>query len=427
MGVATFITATNGNNGRNVVKMSITRRKLLYGSAAAGVAATALPALAKGKYDDGASDSEIKIGHSNPYSGPASAYGAIGKAIGAYFDKVNAEGGVNGRKIKFITEDDGYSPPKTVEVIRRLVEQEKVLLCFNTLGTPPNSAIHKYMNAKKVPQLFVATGASKWGNPKDFPWTMGWQPDYNTEGQIYGKHILSTIKDPKIAVLYQNDDYGKDYLEGFHKGLGAAGKKAIVMEASYEVTDPTVDSQILQLKNTGANAFFNITTPKFAAQAIKKSGEIGWKTAHYLNNVSASIASVIKPAGVENAQGIVTAAYLKDPTDKQWESHKAFQDWLAWMKQYNSQGNLADTFNVFGYSVAQTMVQVLKQCGDELTRANVMKQAANLRNFELPMLLPGIKINTSPTDFYPIQSVQLQRVKGETWELFGDVLSAESS
>ncbi|MGE0659936.1 MAG: ABC transporter substrate-binding protein [Reyranellaceae bacterium] len=407
--------------------MSITRRKLLYGSAAAGVATTALPALAKGKYDDGASDTEIKIGHSNPYSGPASAYGAIGKAIGAYFDKVNAEGGVNGRKIRFITEDDGYSPPKTVEVIRRLVEQEKVLLCFNTLGTPPNSAIHKYMNAKKVPQLFVATGASKWGKPKEFPWTMGWQPDYNTEGQIYAKHILSTLKDAKIAVLYQNDDYGKDYLEGFHTGLGAEGKKKIVMEASYEVTDPTVDSQILQLKNTGANAFFNITTPKFAAQAIKKSGEIGWKTAHYLNNVSASIASVIKPAGVENAQGIITAAYLKDPTDKQWENHKGYQDWLAWMKQYNSQGNLADTFNVFGYSTAQTMVQVLKQCGDELTRANVMKQAANLRNFELPMLLPGIKINTSPTDFYPIQSVQLQRVKGETWELFGDILSAESS
>ena len=407
--------------------MSITRRKLLYGSAAVGVSATALPAFAKGKYDDGASDTEIKVGHSNPYSGPASAYGAIGKAIGAYFDKVNAEGGVNGRKIKFITEDDGYSPPKTVEVIRRLVEQEKVLLCFNTLGTPPNSAIHKYMNAKKVPQLFVATGASKWGNPKEFPWTMGWQPDYNTEGQIYAKHILTTIKDPKIAVIYQNDDYGKDYLEGFHKGLGADGKKKIVMEASYEVTDPTVDSQILQLKNTGANAFFNITTPKFAAQAIKKSGEIGWKTAHYLNNVSASIASVIKPAGVENAQGIITAAYLKDPTDKQWESHKGYQDWLAWMKKYNSQGNLADTFNVFGYSAAQTMVQVLKQCGDELTRANVMKQAASLRNFELPMLLPGIKINTSATDFYPIQSVQLQRVKGETWELFGDVLSAESS
>ena len=407
--------------------MSITRRKLLYGSAAVGVTATALPVFAKGKYDDGASDTEIKIGHSNPYSGPASAYGAIGKAIGAYFDKVNAEGGVNGRKIRFVTEDDGYSPPKTVEVIRRLVEQEKVLLCFNTLGTPPNSAIHKYMNAKKVPQLFVATGASKWGNPKEFPWTMGWQPDYNTEGQIYAKHILTTIKDPKIAVIYQNDDYGKDYLEGFHKGLGAEGKKKIVMEASYEVTDPTVDSQILQLKNTGANAFFNITTPKFAAQAIKKSGEIGWKPAHYLNNVSASIASVIKPAGIENAQGIITAAYLKDPTDKQWESHKGYQDWLAWMKKYNSQGNLADTFNVFGYSAAQTMVQVLKQCGDELTRANVMKQAASLRDFELPMLLPGIKINTSATDFYPIQSVQLQRVKGETWELFGDVLSAESS
>ena len=407
--------------------MSITRRKLLYGSAAVGVAATGLPAFAKGKYDEGASDTEIKVGHTNPYSGPASSYGAIGKGIAAYFNKVNAEGGINGRKIKFISEDDGYSPPKTVEVIRQLVEQEKVLFVFNTLGTPPNSAIHKYMNAKKVPQRFVATGASKWGNPKEFPWTMGWQPDYNTEGQIYAKHILTTIKDPKIAVIYQNDDYGKDYLEGFHAGLGAEGKKKIVMEASYEVTDPTVDSQIIQLKNSGANVFFNITIPKFAAQAIKKAGEIGWKPAHYLNNVSASISSVIKPAGIEVSQGIITAAYLKDPTDKQWEGHQGFIEWQDWMKKYNAQANPADSFNVYAYTVAQTLVQTLKQCGDELTRANVMKQAANLRNLALPMLLPGIKINTSPSDFYPLQTVQLQRVKGDSWELFGDLLSAESS
>ena len=407
--------------------MTVSRRKVLYGSAAVGVAAAARPALAKGKYDDGASDSEIKIGHTNPYSGPASAYGAIGKAISAYFDKVNAEGGINGRKIKFITQDDGYSPPKTVEVIRQLVEQEKVLFVFNTLGTPPNTAIQKYMNAKKVPQLFVATGASKWGKPKEFPWTMGWQPDYNTEGQIYAKYLLANVKDPKIAVLYQNDDYGKDYLEGFHTGLGAAGKKAIISEVSYEVTDPTVDSQVIQMANTKANAFFNITTPKFAAQAIKKAGEIGWKPLHFLNNVSASVSSVLKPAGFEHSQGILTAAYLKDPTDKQWQGHQAYIEWLDWMKKYNAQGNVNDSFNVYGYTVAQTMVQTLKQCGDDLTRANVMKQAANLKNLSLPMLLPGIKINTSPTDFYPIQSVQLQRFKGETWELFGDVLSAESA
>jgi len=407
--------------------MTVSRRKVLYGSAAVGVAAAVRPALAKGKYDDGASDTEIKIGHTNPYSGPASAYGAIGKAINAYFDKINAEGGINGRKIKFVTQDDGYSPPKTVEVIRQLVEQEKVLFCFNTLGTPPNTAIQKYMNAKKVPQLFVATGASKWGKPKDFPWTMGWQPDYNTEGQIYAKYLLANVKDPKIAVLYQNDDYGKDYLEGFHTGLGAAGKKAIVSEVSYEVTDPTVDSQVIQMANTKANAFFNITTPKFAAQAIKKAGEIGWKPLHFLNNVSASVSSVLKPAGFENGQGIVTAAYLKDPTDKQWHGHQGYIEWLDWMKKYNAQGNVNDSFNVYGYTVAQTLVQTLKQCGDDLTRAGVMKQAANLKNLSLPMLLPGIKINTSPTDFYPIQSVQLQRFKGETWELFGDVLSAESA
>ncbi|MGE0151391.1 MAG: ABC transporter substrate-binding protein [Reyranellaceae bacterium] len=407
--------------------MSISRRKVLYGTAAVGVAATAFPAAAQKKYDEGATDTEIKIGHSNPYSGPASAYGTIGKAIDAYFKKINDEGGINGRKIKFISQDDGYSPPKTVEVIRQMVEQEKVLLVFNTLGTPPNTAIQKYLNAKKVPQLFVATGASKWGKPKEFPWTMGWQPDYNTEGQIYAKYLLANQKDAKIAVLYQNDDYGKDYLEGFHLGLGAAGKKLIVSEVSYEVTDPTVDSQVIQMASKGATAFFNITTPKFAAQAIKKAGEIGWKPMHFLNNVSASVSSVLKPAGLDVSQGILTAAYLKDPTDQQWFGHQGYLEWVDWMKKYNTQGNLADSFNVYGYTVAQTMVQVLKQCGDDLTRANIMKQAANLKGLALPMMLPGIKINTSPTDFYPIQSVQLARFKGETWELFGDILSAESA
>jgi branched-chain amino acid transport system substrate-binding protein len=377
----------------------------MQGTAAAGVAAAVVhPSFAKGKYDDGASDTEIKIGHSIPYSGPASAYGTIGKAIDAYFKKINEEGGLNGRKIKFISQDDGYSPPKTVEVIRQLVEQEKVLFVFNTLGTPPNTAIQKYMNSKKVPQLFVATGASKWGMPKEFPWTMGWQPDYNTEGQIYAKYLLANQKDAKIAILYQNDDYGKDYLEGFHKGLGDAGKKLIVSEVSYEVTDPTVESQVIQM-----------------------AGEIGWKPLHFLNNVSASVSSVLKPAGLEYAQGILTAAYLKDPTDKQWFGHQGYLEWLEWMKKYHPSGNIADSFNVYGYTVAQTMVQVLKQCGDDLTRASIMKQAASLKALTLPMMLPGIKINTSATDFYPIQSVQLQRFKGETWELFGDILAAESA
>jgi branched-chain amino acid transport system substrate-binding protein len=278
-----------------------------------------------------------------------------------------------------------------------------------------------------VPQLFVATGASKWGMPKEFPWTMGWQPDYATEGAIYAKYALAKVKDAKIGILVQNDDYGKDYVDGFKRGLGAAGLKQIVKEASYEVTDPTVDSQVIQLKDSGANVFFNVTTPKFAAQAIKKAGEIGWKPMHFLNNVSASVSAVMKPAGFDKSQGVLTAAYLKDPTDKQWEGHQGYIEWLDWMKKYNAGGNVQDAFNVYGYTVAQTMVQTLKQCGDDLTRANMMKQAANLKALALPMLLPGIKINTSPTDFYPIQSVQLQAFKGETWELFGDILSAEST
>ena len=405
--------------------MHFDRRTILATAAGVVLALAASPSWAQKKYDVGATDTEIKIGHTNPYSGNASSYGVIGKAIQSYFDKVNAEGGVNGRKIKFVSVDDGYSPPKTVEVVRELVEQEKVLLVFNTLGTPTNTAIHKYLNQKKVPQLFVATGASKWGDPKNFPWTMGWQPDYATEAAIYAKHILANVKDPKIAVLVQNDDYGKDYLAGFKKGLGAK-VNLIVSEVTYEVTDATVDSQVLQMKNSGANVFFNITIPKFAAQAIKKAGEIGWKPAHYLNNVSASVTSVMKPAGFENGQGIITAAYLKDPTDPQWKNDKGYLEWLEWMKKYNPAGNQADAFNVYAYTVAQTMVAVLKASGDNLTRANIMKQAASIRGLALPMFLPGIKINTSATDFYPIQAVQLARFKGDTWELFGDVLASES-
>ncbi len=377
-------------------------------------------ALAQKQYDTGATDKEIKIGGISPYSGPASAYGNIGKAIQAYFDKVNAEGGVNGRKINFISVDDGYNPAKTVEQARKLVEQEEVLFLFNTLGTPPNSAIHKYMNTKKVPQLFVATGATKWGDPKNFPWTMGWQPNYQSESKNYVTHILETKPNGKIAILYQNDDYGKDYLEGFEHALGDKAKSMIVSKISYEVTDPTVDSQIVSLKGSGADIFFNITTPKFAAQAIKKMAELGWKPVHYLNSVSSSVGTVLKPAGVENSLGIITAGYLKDPTDPQFQKGKEWDDWLAWMKKYNPSGDLKDNFNVFGYTVAQGLVQVIKQAGDNLTRANIMKEAANL-DMNLPMLLPGVNVKTSADDFYPIEREQLMKFDGTTWQLFGKI------
>jgi branched-chain amino acid transport system substrate-binding protein len=394
----------------------------LFRLAVAGVAAVALSsgAVAQKKYDPGADDKEIKVGSIHPYSGPASAYGTIGKAIGAYFDKVSAEGGINGRKIKYVALDDGYNPAKTVEMARKLVEEDEVLLVFNPLGTPPNTAIQKYMNQKKVPQLFVATGATKWGDPKNFPWTMGWQPTYQTEGRIYAQHVLETKPNAKVAVLYQNDDYGKDYLKGFEDGLGDKAKTLIVAKASYEVTDPTVDSQILSLKASGADVFFNITTPKFAAQAIKKAAEIGWKPVHYLNNVSASVGSVLTPAGLENSVGLITTQYGKDPTDPQWANDKGMQDWRAWMQKYYPGGDLKDASNVYGYAVAMTLVQVLKQCGDNLTRENVMKQAASL-DMTLPTALPGINVKTGPDDFYPIEREQLARFDGKTWVLFGKV------
>ncbi len=407
--------------------MRTTRRGFVGGATAAtALLAGGVAHGQKGKYDEGASDTEIKIGHTNPYSGPASAYGVIGRSEEAYWKMVNDKGGINGRKIRFITLDDGYSPPKTVEVVRQLVEQEKVFCLFNTLGTPTNTAIHKYVNLKKIPHLFVATGASKWGKPKEFPWTMGWQPDYHTEGVIYAKHMLANVKDPKIAVLMQNDDYGKDYYEGLRDGLGRDVGR-IVKHVTYEVTDPTVDSQVIQLKDTGANAFFNITTPKFAAQAIRKSVEIGWKPAHYLNNVSVSVASVMKPAGFENSQDIITAFYLKDPTDKQFDKDEDMKVWREWMAKYNPGGSTADAANVLAYAVCYTMQKTLEQCGNDLTRENLMRQAANLKKLAVPLLLPGIVVNTSPTDFYPIQSVRLAKFKGESWELFGDVMSNESA
>ena len=406
--------------------MKANRRRFMGGVSAAALLPGSRVALSQKKYDDGASDTEIKIGHTNPYSGPASSYGVIGKTIQAYWKSVNEAGGVNGRKINFITYDDGYSPPKTVEMVRKLVEEDKVLCTFNTLGTPCNTAIHKYMNQKKVPMLFVATGASKWGDPKNFPWTMGYQPDYHTEGVIYAKHILANVKDAKIGVLMQNDDYGKDYFNGFKEGLGKEADK-IIKHVTYETTDPTVESQVIQLKDTGANVFFNIAIPKFAAQAMRKAGDIGWKPAQYLNNVSSSVAAAMKPAGFENVQGVVTAQYLMDPTDKQWTDHPDMKTWTEWMKKHNGGASLDDASNVFAYSVSFLMHETLKKCGDNLTRQNLMKQAANHHQLKVPLLLPGITVSTSPTDYFPVQAVQLSRFKGETWELFGDVMHAESS
>jgi branched-chain amino acid transport system substrate-binding protein len=379
------------------------------------------------KYDTGATDTEIKIGNIMPYSGPASSYSVIGKTETAYFNMINAEGGINGRKINFISYDDGYSPPKTVEQARKLVESDEVLFIFNSLGTPPNSAIHKYMNERKVPQLFVATGATKWNDPKNFPWTMGFQPNYQSEGQIYAKYILKNIPNAKIAILYQNDDYGKDYVKGLKDGLGAKAASMIVAEESYETTEPTIDSHLLTLKSSGANVFFNVTIPKFAAQAIRKAAEVGWKPTHFLNNVSASISSAIKPAGFENAQDIISSIWLKDPTDAQWKDDPDVKTWNAFLDKYYPDANRTDANVMYGYAVSQAMVEVLKRCGDDLTRANVMKQAASLRDYTVKGLLPGVKINTSPTDFAPVSQLQLQKFKGDTWERFGDVISSDVS
>jgi ABC-type branched-subunit amino acid transport system substrate-binding protein len=406
--------------------MPVVSSKLaIFSAAFAVLAASSSGALAQKKYDTGATDTEIKIGNIMPYSGPASAYGVIGKTEEAYFKKINAAGGINGRKINFISYDDAYSPPKTVEQARKLVESDEVLFIFNSLGTPPNSAIQKYMNSKKVPQLFVATGATKWNDPKDFPWTMGWQPNYQSESQIYAKYILKEKPNAKIAVLYQNDDYGKDYLKGLKDGLGAKASSMIVAEESFETSEPSVDNHIVKLKSTNADIFFNISTPKFAAQAIKKMAEIQWKPLHFLNNVSASVGSVIKPAGYENSQDIISAAYLKDASDKQWDNDPGMKEFYAFLEKDFPEGNKLDGSVVVGYGVSQTLVKVLQMCGDNLTRENVMKQAASLKDFRTEVLLPGIKINTGPNDFAPISSLQLMKFKGEKWELFGDVINAD--
>jgi branched-chain amino acid transport system substrate-binding protein len=397
-----------------------------FATAVIAFAAISGTALAQKKYDTGATDTEIKIGNIMPYSGPASAYGVIGKTEEAYFKKVNAEGGINGRKINFVTYDDAYSPPKAVEQVRKLVESDEALLVFNSLGTPSNTAIQKYLNSKKVPQLFVATGATKWNDPKNFPWTMGWQPSYQSEARIYAKFLTKEKPGAKIAILYQNDDFGKDYLKGLKDGLGAKASM-IIAEESYETTEPTIDSHIVKLKATGADVFLNIATPKFAAQAIKKLAEIDWKPMHIVTNVSASVGAVIKPAGFENAQGILSAAYAKDGADSQWDNDPGMKKLFAFTEKYYPDANKLDGAVVYGYGAAQTMVKVLEMCGDNLTRENVMKQAASLKDFTPDTLLPGVKINTSATDFAPIEQLQMMRFKGEKWELFGDIISGELS
>jgi branched-chain amino acid transport system substrate-binding protein len=399
------------------------KRMLTSLAAVAVLGAVASGAYAQKKYDPGANDTTIKIGQTMPYSGPASAYGTIGKAEAAYFKMINEQGGINGRKIDFVTVDDGYAPPKTVEMTRRLVEQDEVLFLYGQLGTPPNSAIHKYVNGKKIPHIFLATGASKWNDPKAFPWTIGWQPNYQSEAKLYAAHILKNSPNAKIAILFQNDDYGKDYLKGFKDGLGDKGRANIVSEVSYEVTDPTIDSQIVSLKATGADVFFNITTPKFAAQAIRKVADLGWKTTHYLNQVSASIGSVLVPAGLDKAVGLISMQYLKDAADKKWENDPAVKEWRNWMAKYYPEGDVKDASNIYAYSSAQTLVHVLKACGDNLTRENVMKMATTIKDLQLPMAIPGAMISTTPDDFAPFQSMQLVKFDGKQWVDFSEVIS----
>ena len=384
-------------------------------------------AFAENQYDPGVSDSEIKIGNTMPYSGPASAYGIIGKTEAAYFRMVNEHGGINGRKINFISRDDGYSPPKTVEQVRQLVEQDQVLFLFSTLGTPTNTAIHGYLNDNKVPQLFVASGADQWDDPKHFPWTMGFIPSYGTEAHIYARYILQNLPNSKIGVLYQNDDFGKDYLNGLRDGLGDKAAKMIVATQSYETTDPTVNSQVVALQASGADVLLTVAIPKFAAQAIRKVYDTGWKPTHFLTSVSNSVGTVMKSAGYEKGVGIISAAFAKDPTDPQWQDTPEDQEWLAFMKKYNASANLADIQGAVGYSYAQIMVAVLKGCGDNLTRENLMKQATSLQNIALPMLLPGITLSTSATDFAPIKQMQLEKFDGATWKLFGEVIRAPAN
>jgi branched-chain amino acid transport system substrate-binding protein len=404
---------------------SATIRSAAFWTALITFAATNGSALAQKKYDTGATDTEIKIGHIVPYSGPASAYGIIGKTEEAYFKMINENGGIKGRKIKFISYDDAYSPPKAVEQVRKLVESDEVLLVFNALGTPSNTAIQKYLNSKKVPQLFVATGATKWNDPTHFPWTIGWQPSYQSEARIYAKFLMKEKPDAKVAVLYQNDDFGKDYLKGLKDGF-AAKASAIVAEESYEVSEPTIDNHIVKLKASGADVLISITTPKFAAQTIKKMAEVDWKALQIVANVSTSIGAVMKPAGFENGQGVLSAHYAKDAGDAQWKDDPGMKKFLAFLDKHYPDADRTNSQVIYGYGAAQTLTKILEMSGDDLTRANIMKQAANLKDFTPDTLLPGIKINTSATDFAPIEQLQMMRFKGEKWEMFGDVISGEA-
>ncbi len=393
-------------------------------AALALLATTATGAFAQKKYDTGATDTEIKIGNIIPYSGPASAYGVIGKTEAAYFNMINAQGGINGRKINFISYDDAYSPPKAVEQVRKLVESDEVLVVFNPLGTPSNTAIQKYLNGKKVPQLFVATGATKWNDPKNFPWTIGWQPSYQSEAVIYAKYLLKEKPDAKIGIIYQNDDFGKDYLKGFKDGLGAKATM-ITVEDSYEVAEPTMDTHVVKVKSANPDVLMIFASPKFAAQIIRKTGELGWKPLQILSNVSISVGAVMQPAGFDNAQGVLSASYSKDGTDQQWKDDPGIKKWSAFLDKYYPEANKADSGTIYGYGAAQTLVKVLEMCGDDLTRANVMKQAASLKDYVPDTMLPGVKINTSATDFAPISQLQMQRFKGQAWQRFGEIFSGD--
>ncbi len=397
-------------------------RRNLLGAVVGGLAAPYV-ARAAGPMPGVTKDS-IKIGQTMPYSGPASAYGVIGQTEAAFFKMINVQGGIHGRKIELLSVDDGYSPPRTVEETRRLVESEGVAFMYQGLGTPTQSAVHRYLNQKKVPQIFVSTGAEKWADPEHFPWTMGWQPSYRIEAGIYAKHLMLANPAAKLAVLYQNDDFGKDYLTGLRDGLGAKYDSVVIKTVSYEVSDPTVDSQIVSLQGSGADALLTAATPKFAAQAIKKVAEIGWRPAqHYLTNVSLSASAVMIPAGAENGRGIMSGAYQKEQTDPQWANDPGMNQLRSWAKQWAPDMDLANSSVVFGYGNALTLKQVLEQCGDDLSRENIMRQAANLHELEIPILLPGIKINTSPTDYHPIKQLRLAKWTGSAWQLFGDVLS----
>jgi branched-chain amino acid transport system substrate-binding protein len=391
-------------------------------TAAFALALAASPALAQKKYDPGASDTEIKVGQTNPFSGPASAFASIGKTQAAYIKMINDQGGVNGRKINLIQYDDAYSPPKAVEQVRKLVESDEVLLTFQILGTPSNAAVQKYLNTKKVPQLFAATGAARFTDPKNFPWTMGFNPNYVVEGRIYGQYILKNHPNAKIGILYQNDDLGRDYLTGIKSGLGDKAASMIVAEASYEVSDPTIDSQILKIKSAGADLFFSATTPKQAAQAIKKIAELDWHPVHILDINSISVGAVLKPAGLEASKGIISVTYGKDPLDPTWKDDAGMKKFFEFMAKYYPEGDKDSFFNAYGYSTTQLLIHVLQQCGDDLTRENVMRQAASMKNVQLELSLPGIVVNTSPTDYRVNKQLQMIKFNGERWELFGPIL-----